>query len=230
MRSASVARAEGEATARALLAVGINVDLAPVAGVKRIAGSFLGPRSFGTHPANVAERAFAFARGLASDGVAFTLKHLPGLGRALVSTDVSSTVVRASAHQLRRDYDAYRRCGWRPRGMVMVSSAIYPTIARRARPAVLSPEIYRRELPLATDRHRPLTISDNLQTPALAGAGGVAVRAVRAGLDMLLYATSEAGAVAAYHGLLASVRSGELPRTDIRAASGAIVKFKLSVR
>jgi beta-N-acetylhexosaminidase len=45
MTSTSVAFEQGQATGRLLRQVGINVDLAPVADVERIVGSFLGTRS-----------------------------------------------------------------------------------------------------------------------------------------------------------------------------------------
>ena len=81
MTSDSTAFDEGQATGRLLRLVGVNVDLAPVADVERVHGSFLGSRSFGDSPILVADRACAFARGLASQRVAYTLKHFPGLGR-----------------------------------------------------------------------------------------------------------------------------------------------------
>lgn len=87
MSSDSIAFEEGQATGKLLRSAGINVDLAPVADVERIQGSFLGTRSFGDSPALVASRACAFASGLASQGVAYTIKHFPGLGRAASSTD-----------------------------------------------------------------------------------------------------------------------------------------------
>jgi len=53
---------------------------------------------------------------------------------------------------------------------------------------------------------------------------------VRADFDLLMYASSESAAVAAYRSLLASVSAGAVPRADERAASNAIATFKQSVR
>jgi beta-N-acetylhexosaminidase len=229
MSSTAVALAQGRATGGALRAVGINVDLAPVADVERVADSFLGTRAFGSEAAPVAADACAFAEGLAAEGVAFTLKHFPGLGRATTSTDVHSTTVPAPAAALREDYGAYNQCGRSPRGLVMVSSAIYPSLTGGSLPAVLSPEIYSEELPLAVGIPGVLTISDDLQAPALAGETNVARRAVDAGLDLLMYATSEAGSSAAYSELLAASASGAVPRERIEAASGAIDALKEAI-
>ncbi len=73
------------AIGRELRAVGINVDLAPVADVaSRPDNPSLGIRSFGEDPHSVAAHAAAFVDGLQSQGVAATLKHFPGKGEATV--------------------------------------------------------------------------------------------------------------------------------------------------
>jgi beta-N-acetylhexosaminidase len=167
MNSTAVAYAQGAATGRLLRSVGVNVDLAPVADVERASNSFLGTRSFGSDPAVVAARACAFARGLGSAGVAYTLKHFPGLGSADANTDVKRVEIPLPAAQLRADYAAYHACGSSPDAMIMISSAIYPSLTRSA-PAVLSPRIYAHELPIALGHSGQLTISDALDTPGLA--------------------------------------------------------------
>ena len=77
---------EGESTGQLLAGLGFNVDLAPVADVghREIVS---GTRTFSSDPEEVAEVACAFATGLRDEGVAATLKHFPGLGRAEVNTD-----------------------------------------------------------------------------------------------------------------------------------------------
>ena len=76
-------------TGDALRALGINVDLAPVADVAGPTASFLGTRTFSDSPDTVAQAACGFASGLAQGGVGATLKHFPGLGRAPGNTDLS---------------------------------------------------------------------------------------------------------------------------------------------
>jgi beta-N-acetylhexosaminidase len=228
MSSAAIARAEGQAAGRALRAVGINLDLAPVADVVHVEDSFLHARSFGSDPATVAERACSFAAGIASLGVGYTLKHFPGLGRALSSTDVQPTTVNASASALRGDYAPYLACASNPDAVVMVSSAIYPSLTGSATPAVLSPEIFKRELPLATGGSPP-TISDDLQAAALANEATPGKRALNAGLDMLLYAETDQASLEAFQGLLADVQSGRIPRARIEQAYEAIQTLKQRV-
>ncbi len=229
MPDARAARAQGVAAGRALRAVGVNVDLAPVADVERVADSFLGTRSFGSSPAHVARLACAFAAGLRSAGVASTLKHFPGLGRALTSTDVQPTTIEASAAELRADYGAYRRCGGGPLRLVMVASAAYPSLTGSLVPAVLAPETYRHELPLAVGGPAPVTISDDLQAPAVLDQPDAAKRALDAGLDLLLYATSPEGSALAYRQLLAAASADPPTRTRLRAANEAVATLKAAL-
>lgn len=225
MTSASVAYDQGQAAGRLLRSVGINVDLAPVADVERVAGSFLGTRSFGSDPTVVAQRACAFARGLASEHVAYTLKHFPGLGRATASTDFGSVTIDAPAASLRADYKAYQECGSSSLALVMVSSAIYPALTG-ALPAVMSPSTYQHELPLATGGASVVTISDDLQTPAIRTQSAPARHAINAGLDLAMYAQTPEASSVAYTILLDDARSGALSISRIKDADQAIISLK----
>ena len=224
MSSPAVARSEGLAAGRLLRSVGVNVDLAPVADVEP-SPNFLGPRSFGGDPATVAARACAFAQGLEAAGVAYTLKHFPGLGLAPGDTDLERVIVDAPAAELRADLAAYRACGASPDGLVMVSSAIYPTLSGPA-PAVMSPEIYLHELPAALGQSGHLTISDALGTPAFAGQQAPVLHAIAAGLDLALFSGSEGASASGYAQLLADAQRGALPLRRLQAAVRAIEALK----
>jgi beta-N-acetylhexosaminidase len=225
MSSSDIARTQGEAAGRVLRSAGINIDLAPVADVLHVPESFLGTRSFGSNPATVAARACAFADGLTATGVGFALKHFPGLGRTAADTDTQSVTVDAPVSALRVDYQAYRECGAQPDAMVMISSAAYPSLTGTSLPAVLSPEIYRDELPNAIGGE-PFTISDDLQTPGIVDRLHPAQQAINAGLDLLMYAQTEAGSSSAYSQLLSAARSQTISHTRIHEAYEAIQLFK----
>jgi beta-N-acetylhexosaminidase len=213
--TAATAGPEGAATGRALHARGINVDLAPVADVDH--GSFLGSRSFGGAPGAVAAAACAFAAGVESAGVNATLKHFPGLGRTRSNTDLHRVRVTASAAALRADLAPYRRCAASTR-LVMLSNATYPAFDP-ARPAALSPRIVttllRGELGF-----RGLTITDSLAAPGVSSPGA-AVRATRAGVDLLLY-VDERSSERGYRALLRAARTGRVSRAAIFASAARI--------
>ncbi len=228
MRSAAVAQAEGAATGQALRAVGVNLDLAPVSDVVHVANSFLGTRSFGDEPRAVAERACAFAGGLASAGVGYTLKHFPGLGRALGDTDNEPVTINASAQELRADYETYVGCASNPDGIVMVSNATYPALTRNSMPAVMSPEIYKTELGQVVG-YSGVTISDALGAGALADDSDPAERAIDAGLDLALYAGTEGESVDAYAALREDLHTGGISPSRVEDAYNAIMALKAKV-
>jgi beta-N-acetylhexosaminidase len=217
----STARAQGLKTGRALRGLGINVDLAPVADVPDGPGSFLGTRAFSRTPAVVARAACGFAAGLGGAGVAGSLKHFPGLGRAPGNTDLAPVRIVADRHALTADLAAYRRCA-ADVPMVMVSSASYPALGIDG-PAVLSPRTYRA---LAATGFRGITITDAFDTPAIANQTRPALTALTAGVDLLLYGVDEAGAQQAYARLVQDARSGGLPRSSLDAAARRILAFK----
>jgi len=202
--------AEGAATGRALRSVGITVDLAPVADVER-RPNFLGSRAFGATESEVAEEACEFAGGLHGAGVTPTLKHFPGLGDADGNTDLERVTIRTPLRLA-----PYRRCAHR--GLVMLSSATYPRLG--ANPAVFEPKAY------ALLQEGTVTISDDLSARAMSGRADIAVRAARAGLDLLLYGGSEETSAGAYRRLLRAVRQGRLGEGRVRASAARIIALK----
>jgi beta-N-acetylhexosaminidase len=225
MGNPHVAEGQGLAAGRLLRSAGVNVDLAPVADVSRAAGGFITvqQRSFGANPSVVARAACAFATGLRHAGVAYTLKHFPGLGDAIQSTDTGAVRITESARQIYADDAAYRRCGQDPHALVMISNASYSNLTGST-PAVLSRAIYRSVMP--NDGISAVSISDSLDAGAMVGEAHPALRAVRAGMDLLLYTGSESEVAGAYTVLSSDVRHGELSANRIDRAAAAVLALK----
>ena len=164
--SVSLARREGIDTARSLRSVGVNVNLAPVLDVGRRGGNIraLG-RSYSSRPGRVVRFGGAFAGGLAAGGVLPTGKHFPGLGAARADQDNVVNRIRLPLRTLRRiDEAPFRRLG--PRlPLVMVGSAIYPSLDR-ATPALFSRRVATSEL-RGTAGFGGVSISDYLKEPSL---------------------------------------------------------------
>ncbi|HRP46394.1 MAG TPA: glycoside hydrolase family 3 N-terminal domain-containing protein, partial [Trueperaceae bacterium] len=98
----SLTEAVAAATGRALAAVGINLDFAPVADVNsNPLNPVIADRSFGAEPALVARHVAAFVRGLQSAGVGATLKHFPGHGDTNLDSHLALPVVDRSLPELR---------------------------------------------------------------------------------------------------------------------------------
>jgi beta-glucosidase-like glycosyl hydrolase len=182
------AYAAGRATARALRAQRVDLDLAPALD---LADGPLGSRQF-RRP----ELGVAFARGL---GRAACPKHFPGLGTAPVSTDerphVDAVVRDADLRPFRAAIHAGARC-------VMVGHAFYGTRFR----ASLEPATYRL---LRSTGFDGVAITDSLSIVREAPVERWARQAVRAGADLVLF-TSPAHARRAVAALIPLARRGEL--------------------
>jgi beta-N-acetylhexosaminidase len=226
MTNPATAYAQGRATGELLKSAGVNVDLAPVADVIRVKGFIEREgRSFGANPAVVANAACKFAAGLAGVGVGYTLKHFPGLGDAIATTDTQAVSVKESAAEIHTDDEAYRRCGHGPLALVMISSASYAHLTGSL-PAVMDPKIYSQTLP--QNGVTALPISDDFESGAIAAvaARGPAKTAINAGLDMVMYADYESVALSAYTTLLGDARDGALSRTRVQAAASRVLQLK----
>jgi beta-N-acetylhexosaminidase len=208
------ARAEGRATARTLRAAGVNVDLAPVVDVARGGGALAAEgRGFGSTAALAGRFGAAFVEGLREGGVAATAKHFPGFGAASRNTDFGETTIPLPASTLRSvDRPPFRAAVRAGAELVMLASAVYPALSPL--PAVLSRRVVEDELRRGVG-FSGVTVSDDLEAPAFAAHGGTrgaTVRAARAGVDLLLFARTYAGAEDAARALAAAIRDGRVDR------------------
>lgn len=98
---AELAQRVGRAIGRELLAVGVNVNYAPVLDVAvNPANPALGIRSFGDDAREVGRLSTAWMRGLQSAGVAGVAKHFPGAGAAAEDTHLELAIVDRAREEL----------------------------------------------------------------------------------------------------------------------------------
>ncbi len=221
---------QGQKTGSYLKGLGVNVDLAPVLDVSQPeTANSIKSRTFGSDPAVVSKVGVAFAQGLQDGGAVATAKHFPGLGRATVNTDDRATSIAATSAQLQSDLSPFRAAVDGGVGMVMISTASYPTLGAQ-KPAAFSPTIVKSLLrgQLGFDG---VTITDDLESPAVTSTLPpivAAVSALEAGEDLLLYATSENASQKVFGQLVREVKSGQLDRTVVQAAYDRITSLKES--
>jgi beta-N-acetylhexosaminidase len=205
---------------RRLADVGVNLDLAPVADLDDGPRSgVIGSRSFSADPERASDYALAFAAGLADAGVAPTVKHFPGQGRAAGDTHKVTATVQTPVEELRTtDLVPFARAVAAGVPVVMLNHVQYTALDGDL-PASLSPKAY------ALLRE---TGFDGVAMTDSVGMGAVnlrwdfpeaAVRAIAAGADAVL-ATDGHQAVRMRDALVQAVRSGRLPpaRLDQAAA------------
>ena len=181
--------------ARELTAVGVNVDLAPVADT--VAASFAArERPDRRVPARVRQRPRHRRRargrravgGLQGGGVSATLKHFPGLGRVTGNTDLTANGTTDTTTTADDPYLEPFRAGIQAGAdLVMVSSAIYSKLDPANRAAFSRPVVT--GLLRETLGYGGVVISDDLGGAAAVAGTPAAERATRfvaAGGDIVL--------------------------------------------
>jgi beta-N-acetylhexosaminidase len=222
------AKDQGQKTGDYLRGFGINVDLAPVLDVSQPqTAASIKSRTFASDPAVVAKVGTAFAEGLQAGGVFATAKHFPGLGRATQSTDDQPVGIAATTDQLQTDIGPFKAAVASGVGLVMVSTASYPTLGSKD-PAAFTPSIVKGQLRTQIG-FDGVVITDDLESPGVTGVsspGAAAASALKAGDDLLLYARTEAGSDKAFDALIAEVKRGRLNRAQIQPAYDRITSLK----
>jgi beta-N-acetylhexosaminidase len=220
MTAIEAARANAEAIALTLRAVGITVNCLPLLDVRQPgADDIIGDRSFGSHPAMVASLGRAVLDGLKAGGCIGVVKHIPGHGRAGVDSHVALPIVSASAEALETDIGPFSQLSDAP--MAMTAHIVYQAWDRD-RCATFSPLVIEQVI-----RNRigfdGLLMSDDIDMKALSGpAGQKAAAAVAAGCDVALYCKGqldEMADIANVLGDLSDIGRGRLDRAMRQAAA-----------
>jgi beta-N-acetylhexosaminidase len=229
LRDTSVARAQGASTGAALHALGIDVDFAPVADVPATNQSFMyrEGRTWSFSADWTAALSDAFASGLESKRVVPSMKHFPGLGFATRNTDAYVVTIGASRTALAPGLRPYRTAIRHDIPLIMLSNATY-TAYDPVNAAGWSRAIGQTLL-RQTMGFTGATITDSLDGTAHArglSTRTLAVRASRAGTDMILLTGSEASSRAVYATLLADAKAGTISRTTLRTSYTRILALK----
>jgi beta-N-acetylhexosaminidase len=210
-------------TARRLLALGVNLNFAPVLDINsNPLNPVIGVRAFGATPSQVTACGRAAIEGIQSAGVIPAVKHFPGHGDTSIDSHVALARVDASAEQVAyrelRPFEAAVKWGV---PMVMTAHVAVPALdPDPARPATLSPAIV---TGLLRERmgFQGVVVTDALEmrgAASLGSFGEVAVRAIEAGVDLLLYSKLEPGPEEALTAVRQALRGGRLSPARIRAS------------
>jgi beta-N-acetylhexosaminidase len=206
-------------------ALGVHVDFAPVADVNNNPRNpVINIRSFGEDPARTGAMVSSFARGLQEAGMLAVLKHFPGHG----DTDVDSHLGLPIVAHARERLDAVELAPFRTgiaagASGVMVGHIELPAIDPEKQPATFSPKIINTLLRPGFDG---LIYSDSMKMAAItrmATAGDAAVRAVKAGIDVILDSPDSAAAAAS---IVAAVKSGGIARAQVEQSARRILEAK----
>jgi beta-N-acetylhexosaminidase len=219
------------ATASGLHALGIQLDLAPVADLRsNPADAVIGDRSYGGDPNLVGPLVAAAVNGLHDGGVAATLKHFPGLGGAAgdphsaMPTDGESldrwaaTQARSFAVGIDAGADA-----------VMTTAVVVPGLDPSGTPALFSRAVV---TGLLRDRLRfqGVIVTDGLGMggiTTLYGLPDATVAAVRAGNDLVLLNSADAAhQVSAIEAVKQQVRAGAIAMDQVQASAARVIALR----
>ncbi|WP_303879723.1 glycoside hydrolase family 3 N-terminal domain-containing protein [Actinomyces oris] len=219
--------------------VGVNMNLAPVADLVDIARPASNEpigrwgREYGHDAATVSSQAGAFAEGMQASKVIPTYKHFPGLGRVKDNTDTSagvvdSTTTRSADTAVSVIFGAAIAAG---APVIMVSSATYSLIDPSA-PAVFSSTIVtdmlRREMGFSG-----VVITDDVSAAVQVqdvSAGDRAVRAIRAGCDLVLASADPTVAADMVKALIATARSDPAFAARVDESATRLLNLKKSLQ
>ena len=180
----------GRLMANDLIALGINIDCAPVLDVP-VAGAHdvIGDRAFAETPAEVASLARAMAEGLMAGGVLPVIKHIPGHGRARVDSHLQLPVVEAGRADLEAwDFAPFRAMADMP--IAMTAHVVYRALDPDS-PCTTSSHVIA-EIIRGAIGFNGLLLSDDLSMKALDGALTDRTRsALTAGCDIVLHCNGD---------------------------------------
>ncbi|MEM9951126.1 MAG: glycoside hydrolase family 3 protein [Chloroflexota bacterium] len=222
----------GQALATELRAVGINMNLAPVADLQtNLANQVIGRRSFGNDPELVSPIISAVIQGMQDNAVLATIKHFPGHGDTLADSHLELPTLNLSAddllaRELRPFVDAIQV----DVGAVMVAHIHFPLIDESVIPASLSTNIISG---LLRDNltYDGLVITDALDMDAIDtvySPSESAIRAIEAGNDLILLGAhiSPENQAEAMQAVVDAVRNGDISEDRINTSVDRILRAK----
>jgi beta-N-acetylhexosaminidase len=219
----SLAERRARVTALESRALGIHQVYAPVADVNVDPDNpVISVRSYGEDPVDVSRYVVAVVKGLQAGGVTATLKHFPGHGDTHTDSHLSLPIVTATRERLDQvelvPFRAGIAAGARS---VMVGHLSVPALDEA--PSTLSEKVVTGEL-RGTLGFDGLIVTDAMTMKALSGnPADDAVRAIRAGVDIVLMSPEPESAIRA---VVEAVRRGEVPEARIDASVRRILREK----
>ncbi|MEV7965192.1 glycoside hydrolase family 3 protein [Sphaerisporangium sp. NPDC088356] len=223
------ARTAARVTGEELRALGINLDFAPVADVNvNPDNPVIGSRSFGSDPARVAAMVGAAVDGFHDAGVGSAAKHFPGHGDTKVDSHSGLPVIRHSRSQWEKiDAPPFKAAAQHGVDIVMSAHVVMPKLDPSGDPATLSKPILTGLLrgKLGYDGVVSTDALDMKGVRERYGDAEVAVRAILAGVDLLLMPPDFPKA---YGAVLDAVKSGRISRERLDQSVRRLLTLKAS--
>jgi beta-N-acetylhexosaminidase len=219
------------AVGRELVALGINLDFAPVCDVdSNPANPIIGDRAFGRDAETVSRHVVAFVEGLEDAGLMGCAKHFPGHGDTETDSHLELPRITHGIERLEHvELPPFRAAIRAGVASVMTAHVLFDAIDPSV-PATLSHEAITGLLREGVAARRDVVIfSDDLHMKAVSDRWGVedaAVRAIAAGCDALLVCVDPDSQERVRHALAARARVDEAFAARLRDAHERVVRMR----
>ncbi len=230
-RSSELSFRAGKASARELMKLGINMNLAPVLDVNNNPENpVIGVRSFGEDPELVAELGTAFIRGMQEGGIISCAKHFPGHGDTVTDSHLDLPVIKHERKRLAEvEFYPFEKAIKNGVDSIMAAHVYFPAIEPEPGiPATLSYRVLTRLLRKEMG-YKGLIITDCMEMNAIAKTFGTikgAVKAIQAGCDMVLISYNPLHQKAAIEEVISAVKSGVISEDTIEQSVTRVLKLK----
>ncbi len=227
--SATVAFKVGQAIGAELHAAGVNMNFAPSVDIlTNPANTVIGDRALSTDADAVAKLGSALVRGYIKSGVIPVAKHFPGHGNTLLDSHDELPIENRSRAELNsREWEPFKRI-FRARLSVVMSAHIkFPEIDPDW-PATLS-EVFLKDILRTQLHYRGIAITYDLDMKALTKhhtKAAIAVRAIQAGANMLLYCNEPESPLIALDAIEKALRDKQIPLQMILDNQKLVLELK----
>ncbi len=227
-----LAYAVGRITGMELRSVGVNMNLTPDVDINSNPDNpVINTRSFGSNKNIVSAMGSAYIKGIQKSNCIAVAKHFPGHGDTSKDSHKTLPQVNHSIDYLREnEFLPFQSAIESGVAGVMSAHISFPEITGSDIPATLSPyfltEILQTEL-----KFDGIIMTDDLEMGAIGkniDAGDAALRAVNAGVDVLLFTTFSSSLEKIYAALIDAYKNGQLSEERINVSARKIIRAKLN--
>lgn len=208
--------------------LGFNLDFAPDTDVLTDSNNTeIGDRSFGNDQEVVGKMATEVVKGLQSENISTVLKHFPGHGGSIGNSHQGFSLSNRTEEELKKcEIVPFKTAIENGADCVMVAHMSLPNVTGDNIPATLSKKVVTDMLKTELN-FKGVVFSDSMSMGAITenyGTGDACVKAVEAGIDMVLMPEN---LDEAYNAVLEAVKNGKISQERLDDAVSRIIKAKI---
>lgn len=192
----------GKEFARQFLRMGIHVNFAPVADVNNNSKNpVINSRSFGENPALVAQKAYAYMRGMEENGLMSSAKHFPGHGDTDADSHYALPIIKHNRKRIETiEFFPFKYLIKKGVSSIMVGHLMVPAIDSTKNLSSCLSKIFVQQILVDELGFKGLIFTDGLEMKGVTAyfkAGELEVKALNAGCDILLLPPDPVAAISA---------------------------------